>query len=125
MAGLLIGHVYRFRITGIPDAEGAELYPTIELIDRTYPPPGLATLHPIPINLDEDDLDAAMDGQMVTRVVYLEKDQQSAMPLPETPTTSLAIHIGHNQDPLKSPIDSVARLPSFVSARWPHLRRHN
>ncbi len=39
-AGLLVGGVYRFQITGIPGAEGAELYPTIEVIDRTYPPPG-------------------------------------------------------------------------------------
>ena len=43
MAGLLIGNVYRFRITNIPRAEGVEIYPTIELIDRIYPPPGLAT----------------------------------------------------------------------------------
>ena len=60
MAGLLIGSVYRFRITEIPDAPGAELFPTLELIDRTYPPPGLATLYPIPINLDQVDLDAAL-----------------------------------------------------------------
>ena len=42
-AGLLVGGVYRFQISGIPGAEGAELFPTIEVIDRTYPPPGLAT----------------------------------------------------------------------------------
>jgi hypothetical protein len=100
MAGLLVGAVYRFRITEIPDAFGAELYPTVELIDRTYPPPGLATLHPIPINLDQDDLDAALEGRMVTRVIYLE-DQQTAMPLPETPTTSRAIDIAQYQDPLE------------------------
>lgn len=100
MSGLLIGSVYRFQITGIPGFEGAELYPTVELLDRTYPPPGLATRFPIPINLDQDDLEAALDGQMVTRVVYLE-DPQTALPLPETPTTSRAIEVSHFQDPLE------------------------
>jgi hypothetical protein len=100
MAGLLIGAVYRFQIIGIPGAEGAELYPTVELLDRTYPPAGLATRFPIPINLDQDDLDAALEGQMVTRVIYLE-DPETAIPLPETPTTSRAIEISQFQDPLE------------------------
>ena len=51
-AGFLVGQVYRFRITGIRGYEGAELYPTLEVIDRTYPPPGLATRYPIRIDLD-------------------------------------------------------------------------
>lgn len=99
MAGLLIGSVYRFQITGIPEAAGAELYPTVEIIDRTYPPPGLATLYPIQINLDQEDLRAALDGQMVTRVVYLE-DPQTALAVAETPTTPRTIDIAENQDPL-------------------------
>ncbi|WP_231615922.1 hypothetical protein [Novipirellula artificiosorum] len=98
--GLMVGGVYRFRITGIPNAEGAELYPTIELIDRIYPPPGLATSFPILINLDQDDLDAALDGRMVTRVIYLE-DPDTAIALPETPKTSRAIEISEHQDALE------------------------
>ncbi len=100
MAGLLIGSVYRFRITGIPDADGAELYPTVELIDRTYPPPGLATSFPIPINLDREDLDAALAGRLVTRVIYLE-DTSTALPIPETPRTSRALEIAEYQDALE------------------------
>ena len=100
MAGLLIGNVYRFQITEIPGAPGAELFPTIELIDRTYPPPGLATLYPIPIHLDQIDLDTALDGQLVTRVIYLE-DQQSAAPLARSPEHSQAVDVAHYQDPLE------------------------
>ena len=99
MAGLLIGNVYRFRVTGIPNSPGAELFPTLELIDRTYPPPGLATSFPVPINLDQTDLDEALNGQMVTRVIYLE-DQQSAAPLPTKPDNASALDISHYQDPL-------------------------
>ena len=38
--GLLIGQVYRLKLTNIPGYEGAEVYPTIEIIDRLYPPVG-------------------------------------------------------------------------------------
>lgn len=99
MAGLLIGPVYRFQITNIPLVEGAELYPSIELIDRTYPPPGLATLYPIQISIDEDDLALALNGQMVTKVIYLE-DPQTAFPVAEKPTTGRTVDIGEKQDPL-------------------------
>ncbi|MEL7264707.1 MAG: hypothetical protein AAFP69_07880 [Planctomycetota bacterium] len=54
-AGMLIGAVYRFRVTGIPGHPGEELFPTIEIIDRTYPPQHLATQFPIPINLTGND----------------------------------------------------------------------
>ncbi len=99
MAGLLIGGVYRFKITGIPQAEGVEIYPTVELIDRLYPPPGQATLNPIPITIDETDLRAVMQGRMVTRVVYLE-DPQTAIALPEPPSKSHVLDLAHYQDPL-------------------------
>ena len=40
VAGMLISPVYRLRVTNIPIPfkEGMEVYPTIEVIDRTYPP---------------------------------------------------------------------------------------
>ncbi len=100
MAGLMIGQVYRFRVTGIPFQAGAELYPTIEMVDRTYPPPGLATSYPIPINLDEDDILAALEGRLVTRVIYLE-DPQTATPLPQGPNGPTAMDVPEYQDPLE------------------------
>lgn len=39
-AGLLVGNVYRVRISGMPEFPGIELYPSIELLDRLHPPPG-------------------------------------------------------------------------------------
>ena len=99
-AGLLVGGIYRFQITSIPGAEGAELYPTIEVIDRTYPPPGLATRFPIQIYFDQDDFDSALEGRMVTRVVYLE-DPQTAAPLVQTPETSRPMEVSEHQDALE------------------------
>lgn len=99
-AGLLVGAVYRFQISQIPGSEGAELFPTIEVIDRTYPPPGMATRFPIEILLDQDDFRAALGGQMVTRVIYLE-DPQTATPLVQTPQTNRPLEISDYQDALE------------------------
>jgi hypothetical protein len=100
MAGLLVGQVYRFRVSNMPFAEGVELYPTVEMVDRTYPPPGLATSYPIPINLDQDDLLAAMEGRLVTRVIFLE-DPQTAVPLQQSTSGPSAIDVPEYQDPLQ------------------------
>jgi hypothetical protein len=98
-AGLLIGAVYRFKITSIPGYEGEELFPTVEVIDRTYPPHHLAARYPIPINLELADLIDAMAGRLVTRVIYLE-DPTTAIPLATTPESAQALDIPSNQDPL-------------------------
>ncbi len=83
-AGLLIGQVYRLRISEIPGYPGEELFPTIELVDRLYPPPGLRWKFAIPIEIAQADLDAALAGRFVTRVVYLE-DPENALPVQGDP----------------------------------------
>ena len=75
-----IGYVYRLQVTSIPNNEGVDIYPTIELIDRLYPPPGLALRFPIPIELTQDELELAAGGAFVTRVIYVE-DPQHALPV--------------------------------------------
>ncbi len=80
--GLLIAPVYRFRVSNIAAHEGLEVFPTIELIDRVYPPRGQERRFPIPIELDANDIELALDGKFVTRVVYLE-DPDKALPVAE------------------------------------------
>jgi hypothetical protein len=80
LAGMLIGSVYRFRVSDILNHPGLEIYPTIEVIDRTYPPPGLALRFPIPIELTQDELELAAGSAFVTRVIYLE-DPSLALPV--------------------------------------------
>lgn len=72
-AGLLIGPVYRLRITGVPEVEHGEFYPTIELIDQLHPPPGQEERFPVEIELLAEELRWADQGRMVTKVVYLEQ----------------------------------------------------
>ncbi len=80
LVGLQIGPVYRLQVSDIPNANGLELYPTIEMIDRTYPPPCLALRYPIPIELAQDELELASRGAFVTRVIYIE-DPHQALPI--------------------------------------------
>ena len=75
-----IGYVYRLQVTSIPNNDGVDIYPTIELIDRLYPPPGLALRFPIPIDLTQDELELAASGAFVTRVIYVE-DPLHALPI--------------------------------------------
>src|SRR5262245_58596317 len=80
LVGLQVGLVYRLEISNIPDGDGVDIYPTIELLDRLYPPPGLALRFPVPIELTRDELDLAARGAFVTRVIYIE-DPMQALPI--------------------------------------------
>src|SRR5439155_103604 len=63
LAGMLIGQVYRLKVANLPNHEGQEVFPTIEIIDRLYPPPGQAARFPIPIELTAEELIFALHGR--------------------------------------------------------------
>jgi len=77
--GMLIGRVYRLRVMHIHLQEGAEVYPTVEVIGRLYPPAGQELRFPIPIELTQRDLELAISGKLVTRIVYVE-NPRAAVP---------------------------------------------
>jgi hypothetical protein len=80
LAGMQIGPVYRLKVTEIPNHPGRELFPTIEVIDRLYPPQGLALRYPIPVELTQEELELAAQNMFVTRVIYIE-DPSIALPV--------------------------------------------
>jgi len=83
LVGFQIGTVYRLKVSAIPNLD-VEIFPTVEIIDRLYPPPGLAIRFPIPVELTQDELELAAGGAFVTRVVYVE-DPQQALPVKRRP----------------------------------------
>jgi hypothetical protein len=105
--GLQIGSVYRFRVTRIPLREGAEVFPTVEVIDRLHPPEGLKWRFPIPIQLTEQELNLALDGKMVTRVIYVENPTQ-ALPLPQDKKLQRYFEIRAEADALQA-ADALGR----------------
>ena len=97
--GMLIGAVYRLKVTNIPLRAGLEVFPTIEVVDRLYAPPDQMRRFPIPIELTQEDLHLAMDGKFVTRVIYLE-DPRRALPVAELDRSQNWFEIGPGRDPL-------------------------
>ena len=71
-AAIALGHTYRLQLSEIENYPGVNLYPTIELVDVLHPPAGREDEFPIPVTITEDELDLAISGRLVTKVIYLE-----------------------------------------------------
>lgn len=99
--GMLVGAVYRFHVTNIPDHQGEELFPTLEVIDKTYPQPGREHRFPIPVVLTDEDLNLALSGALVTRVIYLE-DSEVADPVVSKPDVQMTLDVGPNENALRA-----------------------
>ena len=131
LAGMLIGQVYRLKVTGIEFHQGEEVYPTIEVIDRLYPPPGQAARFPIPVELTHEELEMALQGKYVTRVIYLE-EPRNALPRADEPPVQRYHEIAPGDDPLHA-ADRLGRpvailrmgsrmpAPEFVDGKFVYL----
>jgi hypothetical protein len=98
-AGMLIGAVYRMKVTNIPGLEGVEVFPSIEVINRIYPPRGLEAKFAIPIHLSQREIEMATQGFFVTRVIYLE-DPTNPIPVDEPIGRQRTLNIRYTEDPL-------------------------
>jgi hypothetical protein len=98
LVGLQVGEVYRLRISEIPH-ESAAVYPTIELLDRLHPPPGKETRFPVPIEITQEELEMALSGRYVIRVIYVE-DPQLALPARQV-SEQRYIEVLPDEDPLQ------------------------
>ncbi len=98
---VLVGPVYRLRLTGIEGDPDLELFPTIEVIDRTCPPAEREHRFPIPIEIDEMDIADAARGEMVMRVIYLE-DSEIAEPIDTSNKPQRVLDVRPNQNALRT-----------------------
>ncbi len=73
--GMQVGHAYRIKISNLPGHPGVELYPTIELLGRLHPPVELKEKYPVPVEITAEEIETAINDQMVTKVIYLEQPQ--------------------------------------------------
>lgn len=105
-AAIGAGRTYRIRISRMPAWPGIELYPTIEMIDHLNAPHGLSGRFPVPIELTEEEIDAAIDGQLVTKVIYLENPQLAT---PYELPSPLPVLTLHNDQNLLQEADRVGR----------------
>ena len=54
-----------------------EIFPSIEIIDRTYVPVDQQVRFAIPVEIVPQDIELALQGKFVTRVIYLENPHNS------------------------------------------------
>lgn len=80
LVGLVVGGVYSFAVSGVPNQPEAEVFATVEVIDRLYPPCGKELRFPIPVELTDEEIKLAAGGAFVTRVIYVE-DPNQALPI--------------------------------------------
>lgn len=71
----LVGPLYRMQISHMPAFPGVELYPSVELLDRLHPPAGRLADYTIPVTFTPEEIRFAIEGRLVTKVVYLERPQ--------------------------------------------------
>ena len=120
-AGMLIGAVYRMKVTNIPELEGVEVFPSIEVINRIYPPRGLEAKFAIPIQLSLREIKMAVQGFYVTRVIYLE-DPTNPIPVDEPIGRQRTLDINYTEDPLHV-ADKLGRPVAIlrIGSRYPQL----
>ncbi len=120
-AGFVVGQTYRVQISGMPEFPGVELYPSIELFDRLHPPTGQEHEYPIPVNFTVEEIETAIQDQLVTKVIYLERPQTAA---PKAPDEALHVADLAVTDNLLQAADQRGRPMAIVrlGGRTPDLK---
>lgn len=133
--GMMVGHTYRIRISGMPEFPGLEVFPTIEILNRLHPPQGYEAEFPIPIEITAAELEVVNQDRMVTKVIYLEQpdfaapvEQEGRIRIEDLPATAnllkaaddrgrpmAILRMGGRQPDTSSPVDAFySRSPLVV-----------
>jgi hypothetical protein len=65
------GGIFRLKLTEVQGREGVELYPTLEVGTASYRTAAYLAHNAIAVQFTEEDLDQALSGNFVTKVIYL------------------------------------------------------
>jgi hypothetical protein len=98
LAGLRPGYIYRVQLSGFPGQPGLALYPSLEVRGTLQLPKATRPSdHPVPLNFTPEDVDRALQGDLITKVIVLEHPDQA---IPEVSTPNLPLEIDGGRDPL-------------------------
>jgi uncharacterized repeat protein (TIGR01451 family) len=101
VVGLRPGYVYRVRVHGMTDFPNLALYPSLEVCGSLELPPGCqAANYPAPITLSENDIRRALNGSLITKVIYLENPERP-LPFNSKPGELLEADAAFNRDLLE------------------------
>src|SRR5262249_7676379 len=100
--GLRPGYIYRFELTNLPYQPGKSLYPEVEVHGTLVPRPGMRYMdYPIPLVFSPSDIERAMNGTLITKVIYLE-DPEKAIPAEVQPDAPVEIPENTEREALKA-----------------------
>jgi uncharacterized repeat protein (TIGR01451 family) len=101
-----IGPIYQVRIKGEFRTRTFDLFPTLEMVSCLNPPAELQLRFPVLVAISEDDIEQALAGRLVTKVIYVEN--------PETALPYRQLCNGHQAffdvTDLEDPIKTASRL---------------
>jgi uncharacterized repeat protein (TIGR01451 family) len=100
VVGLRPGYVYRVRLSDLPGLPGVSLYPSVEVRGCLALGPKLSSAaYPAPVVLTDLDIQAALSGALVTKVIYLE-DPDKAAPTAQPAGGVLETDLPASRDPV-------------------------
>src|SRR5437868_12049118 len=98
--GLRPGYIYRVKMANLPEHADAALFPTLEVRGTLQLPSNLrASNYPAPIVLSQEDIERALAGTLVTKVIYLEHPDR-AVPAASRPDQPLETDVRALVDPV-------------------------
>lgn len=103
------GGIYRLKLTNIPDHEGVELYPTLEVGPVTPRTAAYLAHSALPIQFTQEDFDQVLSGNFVTKVIYLPDPEFQEMALAGVETL-----VSTRLDPGVDPIVEADRRGSIM-----------
>lgn len=104
------GAIYRLKLTNIPNREGVELYPTVEIGPPAYRSLAYLAHNAIPIQMTEEDFDQVLAGNFVTKVIYLPDPEFQGLAVADVATL-----VSTRLDPGLDPIEEAARKGTILA----------
>ena len=85
VVGMRPGYLYRAQLSNLPHRPGLTLYPTLQVRGSLQLAPRFrASAFPATVHLDDEDIEAVLNGSLITKLVYLEHPDR-AEPRPTRP----------------------------------------
>jgi uncharacterized repeat protein (TIGR01451 family) len=79
IVGIRPGYICRVEMTGLEGRRELSLFPTLEVRGSLRPPPKVnPAAFPAPVNITDQDVIAAVQGALITKVVYVESPYRAA-----------------------------------------------
>ena len=104
--GLRPGYVYRMELSNLPYHPGRSLYPEVEVRGSLIPRLGMKYMdYPIPLLFTPGDIDRALAGSVITKVIYLE-DPEKALPTTVPPDAPVEFPDGTEPQAIRAAFDN-------------------